>query len=100
MDSWFPTFRRLARTRISLPFAWPWYTTSAQRRGLLRLIAVGLEQNLPLVPLLKAWTEDERGTQYFRVRWLVHLLNRGTPLADAVEQIPGILRDEDVLAIR
>jgi type II secretory pathway component PulF len=100
MSYWIPIIPRFARKRISLPFVWPGHTTSAQRRGLLRLIAVSLEQKLPFVPLLEAWTADERGTQYYRVRWLVHLLNQGTPLADAVEQIPGILRDEDVLAIR
>jgi type II secretory pathway component PulF len=100
MDSWFPTFRRLAGTRLSLPFGWPWRTTAAQRRGLLRMIAVGIEEKLPLVPLLDAWAKDERGTQKNRLHRLIRLLNDGTSLADAVEQVPGILREEDVLAIR
>ena len=64
------------------------------------MIAVGIEEKLPLVPLLEAWTEDERGTQQKRLRRLVRLLNDGTSIADAVEQVPGILRDEDILAIR
>jgi type II secretory pathway component PulF len=64
------------------------------------VIAVGIEEKLPLVPLLKVWAEDERGTQQKRVRLLVRLLNDGASLADAVEQVPGILRDEDILAIR
>ena len=100
MDSWFPTFRRLAGRRFSLPIGLPWRTTAAQRRGLLRMIAVGIEEKLPLVPLLDAWTKDERGTQKIRLRRLIRVLNDGTSLADAVEQVPGILREEDVLAIR
>ncbi len=100
MDSQFPTFRRLAGTRVSLPFIWRWYTTAAQRRGLLRLIAVGIEEKLPLVPLLESWTADQGGIQHYRLHRLLRLLKDGTPLADAVEQIPGILRDEDILAIR
>src|SRR6476620_2125190 len=101
MDSRFPpTFRRLLGTRITLPFGWPWYTTAAQRRGLLRVIAVGIEEKLPLVPLLQAWMEDERGAQRDRLRRLIRLLNDEVSIADAVEQVPGILRDEDILAIR
>jgi type IV pilus assembly protein PilC len=84
----------------SPPFGWPWYTTAVQRRGLLRVIAVGIEEKLPLVPLLESWAEDERGTQQKRVYRLIRLLNAGTSLADAVEQVPGVLRDEDILAIR
>ncbi len=100
MDFRFPTFRRLLGTRISLPFGWPWYTTAAQRRGLLRVIAVGIEEKLPLVPLLQAWMEDERGAQRSRLGRLIRLLSGGILMADAVEQVPGILRDEDILAIR
>ena len=94
MDDVFPTFRRFAG------FFWKSWTTSADRQALLRLIAVATEENLPLVPLIEAWASDERGTQRQRLTSLVRLLNSGTPLPDAVEAIPGILRDEDVLAIR
>jgi type II secretory pathway component PulF len=83
-----------------MPFIWLWYTTESQRRGLLRLIAVAIEEKLPLVPLLEAWTADERGIQHYRLRRVVELLKTGTPLADALEQVPGVLRDDDILAIR
>jgi type II secretory pathway component PulF len=79
---------------------WPWRTTSSQRRGLLRLIAVATEERLPLVPLLEAWAADERGVQQLRVARLAWLLKGGRPLPEAVEEAPGALRDEDVLAIR
>lgn len=101
-DAWFPTFRRLLGTRIPLPLPSfrPGYTTASQRRGLLRIIAVGIEEKLPLVPLLEAWSVDERGAQKRRIVRLVALLKGGMTLADAVEEVPGLLRDEDVLAIR
>jgi type II secretory pathway component PulF len=100
MDELFPTFRRMARGKVGLPFAWPWYTTAARRRGLLRVIATAIEEKLPFVPLLEAWAQDERGVQRNRVRRLIRLLNEGVTIADAVEQVPGILRDEDALALR
>jgi type IV pilus assembly protein PilC len=100
MDDWFPTFRRWRLGELPAPFTWPWYTTTAQRRGLLHVIATGIEEKLPLSPLLEAWMQDERGVQRKRIRRLIRLLNEGTPIADAVEQVPGILRDEDVLALR
>jgi type II secretory pathway component PulF len=100
MDSWFPTFRRLLGTRVSPPFIWLWFTTASQRRGLLRLIAVGIEEKLPLAPLLAAWSADQRGVQRYRVLRVVNLLNRGASLAEALEQVPGVLHEDEILAIR
>jgi type II secretory pathway component PulF len=67
---------------------------------LLRLIAVATEERLKLADLLAAWSEDETGLQRNRVARLAALLKDGTPLAEAVEQVPAALRDSDVLAIR
>src|SRR5262245_59234673 len=100
MHSWFPTFQRWFGDNRWPPFDWPWYTTTAQRRGLLRMIAVSIEEKLPLEPLLESCAEDERGAQRVRVLGLIRILNEGTPIADAVEQVPNILRDEDILALR
>src|SRR5262245_1746055 len=100
METWFPTFRRLLDTRIRLPSLWPTYTTAGQRRSLLRVIAVGIEENVPIVPLLECWSQDEWGAQRARLRRLTRLLKNGRSLADAIEDVPGLLRDEDVLALR
>src|SRR5262245_43895469 len=100
MNSQFPTLQRWLGREYHLPFPWPWYTTTAQRRGLLRMIVVSIEEKLPLVPLLESWAVDERGAQRDRVLRLIRLLNEGTPIADAVDQIPNILPDEDILALR
>jgi type II secretory pathway component PulF len=100
MDSRFPTFRRLFRGEGQLPSWWPWYTSAAQQQSLLRLIAVAVEEGLPLVDLLESWAEDERGIQRSRIRRLIRSLNRGRSLPDAIEEVPGVLRDEDALALR
>jgi type II secretory pathway component PulF len=100
MNSWFPTFRQFAASSGSFRSWWPWYSTAAQRQSLLRLIAVATEEHLPLAPLIENWIEDECGVQRRRVRRLAKLLQEGRPLADAVEQVPGVLREEDLLAIR
>jgi general secretion pathway protein F len=102
MDSWFPTFRNLAHFRVELhlPSWWPLYSTAVQRQSLLRLIAVAIEENLPLAPLMAQWADDERGVQRYRLLRLARLLHSGHSLPDAVEEVPGVLRDEDALAIR
>jgi type II secretory pathway component PulF len=87
----FPTFRRAFR---------PFRTTAPQQRSLLRLIMVATEENLPLSPLISAWAADEYGIQHERLMRLAGLLRNGTPLPDAVEELQGVLGDEDVLAIR
>ena len=98
MDLSFPTFRSVLYSGTL--GAWRWYTTSAQRQSLLRVLAVAVEENLSLIPLLENWAADERGWQRSRVRRVVSLLNQGRTLPDALEAVPGILREEDVLAIR
>jgi type II secretory pathway component PulF len=99
MDSWFPTFEQLFYQR-GFPWLRPGYTSHAQQRNLLRLIANGLELNLPLPSLLEQWAADERGPQVARIQRLAQLLERGQSLPDAVEAVPGVLSDEQVLALR
>jgi len=94
------TLWRLWSTDAPFSTWWPWYTTPTQRQSLLRLVAVATEEKLPLGPLVETWAADERGVQKRRLRRLASLLNAGTPLPDAVEEVPRVLRDEDVLAIR
>lgn len=100
MPTWFPTFERLAGRRIELPSFWPLRTTKQQSRSLARLLAVALEQNLPLLPLLEAFHADERGTQRRRVGRLIQGLKAGRTLPDAVEDNPGVLSEAETLALR
>jgi type IV pilus assembly protein PilC len=100
METIFPTFRGLAN--IHAPFAryWPWRTTRAQQQSLLRLIVAATEEEIPLSQLIEAWADDESGVQCNRLRRLAGLLRDGIPLPDAIEEVRGVLGDEDVLAIR
>src|SRR5688572_20959947 len=100
MDSWFPTFRRLGFYAGVIRPWWPWYTTAMQRQSLLRLIVVATEENLPLPPLIEKWAEDETGVQRRRLRRLARLLQEGRALPAAVEEVPGVLSEEDLLALR
>jgi type II secretory pathway component PulF len=100
MNTWFPTFLRFFRGPHSFRGWWPLITTSAQRQALLRLVAVATEEHLPLLPLLESWIEDERGLQRRRLTKLARLLAQGKPLTEALEIVPGVVRDEDLLAIR
>ncbi|MEX2316007.1 MAG: type II secretion system F family protein [Pirellulales bacterium] len=100
MSDRFPTFRRIAAWQLPRFSVWPLWTTAAQRKALLRVIAVSLEEGLPLCPLIKAWAADERGIQRRRLNRLARLLEGGMSLPSAVEAVPGLLADEDLLAIR
>jgi MSHA biogenesis protein MshG len=99
MDLKAPTLRKLVDSDAASDWAWR-RTTKWQRMALLRLIAAAVEERLPLAPLLAAWADDERGIQRQRVRRVANLIDGGASLADALEAVPGVLRDEDVLAIR
>jgi type II secretory pathway component PulF len=92
MSRWFPTFQSALRFRLR--------GSRAQQQGLLRMILVATEENVPLVPLLAAWADDETGMQQVRLDRLTELLRAGTALPDAVEEVHGALSEEDVLAIR
>jgi type II secretory pathway component PulF len=100
MADWFPTLRPFAASPGSFRGWWPWFTTAGQRQDLLRLLIVATEENLPLAPLVEQWADDERGIQRWRLSKLAKMLRQGRPLADAVEAVPRVLREEDVLALR
>lgn len=100
MELSFPTFRRLAGREITLPILWRRPASTAQRRMLLGLIAVSIEQNVPLIPLIENWAEDDRGYQRARLRKLAARLKAGRSLPEVIEEVPGVLHDEDLLAIR
>ena len=108
--SLFPTFAKLLATRgtdsraprqglfptlfgIFLP------TSSGQRRALAELLALGLDERLPLAPLLEAWAADERGWQAARVRKLAKLVAAGMPLDAALARVRGALRPQDATAL-
>jgi type II secretory pathway component PulF len=64
------------------------------------MLVVGIEEKLPLADLIEAWAMDERGVQRGRLLRLASLLGSGMPPDDAIEEIPGVLHDRDLLAFR
>ena len=100
MSDHFPTFRRILSRTPVLGDLLSLRTTPAQQRSVMRLIAAASEVRLPLGPLLEVWARDERGLQRERVRRLAELLHQGIPLPDAVEQVPAVMGEENVLGLR
>ena len=102
MNRWFPTFGQLlsGRRRSSSYGLLPPYTTRLQQQSLLSVLLASAEDRVPLVPLLIAHQADERGVQKSRLNRLIHLLNDGVALPDALEQVPQLLSDEATLGIR
>jgi len=92
---WFPNFRRWMSRQTH-----PLFTTRTQSESLLRIIALAVQQQLPMAPLLRAFAEDQSGVQRGRVQRLATLLDEGISLPAALEQVPHVLPAESVLAVR
>ena len=68
--------------------------------SVIRLAAVAHRTRIELPPLIERLAEEHRGLARYRLRRLHSLLERGTPLVDALEQTPDLVRDEDLLSLR
>jgi type II secretory pathway component PulF len=55
---------------------------------------------MELAPLVASFAQENRGRYRRRLFRLAHRLATGTPLADALEQTPGSLSDEQLLGVR
>ena len=100
MKSLFPTFARCCHQWRFAPLSFRVFTSPVRFESLLRILAAGVEQRLPLGPLLEAFAADEQGTQGRRIRRLAGLIEQGQSLPDALEQIPRVLPAESILAVR
>lgn len=74
-------------------------TSSGQRRALAGLLAFAIDEKVDPVPLLEAWSADERGNQRERVAKLARLLGAGMPFEQAIGRVPGALRPQDATAL-
>lgn len=79
---------------------WPSDSRTSMQRSLLRILSVAHSQRLDPAVLIANFADEHRGGHRRRLRRLARRLQDGTPLVDALEQTPDVLRDEDVLAIR
>ncbi len=72
-----------------------------RQNSLLWVLAVSAEQQRPLGPMLAALARDESSYHWSnKLEALVRRLNAGVPLPDALQQVPGLLPPNVVLAIR
>jgi type II secretory pathway component PulF len=102
-DSLFPSFQnwfshRSIRWRAST--WWPSDSLGSMQHSLLQILSVAHRDRLDVTPLVANLAEEHRGRYRRRLRRLALRLADGTPLVDALEQTPDVLKDEDVLAIR
>lgn len=109
----FPTFRRwferfVGRSSGPKPGCFPTFarilgyflpTSSGQRRALAGLLAFAIDEQVDAVPLLEAWSADERGNQRDRVAKLARLLGAGMPFEQAIARVPGALKPQDATAL-
>jgi len=72
--------------------------TRMRQVSLLWVIAAAVERQLPLAPLVDAFSDDTRGPWQSRIRDLAHLLRTGTPLPAALDAIPGVVPRSAILA--
>jgi len=92
------TFRPRSKWRVAT--WWPNERTSDVQRSLLRMLAVAHQERLELSTLLQNFADEHRGFRRFRLQRLAKRVSAGTPIVDALEQTPDVLRDQDVLALR
>ena len=102
-DSLFPSFHNWfghGNVRWRLSTWWPSDALESMQHSLLQILSVAHRERLDVTPLVANLAEEHRGRYRRRLRRLALRLADGTPLVDALEQTPDVLKDEDVLAIR
>lgn len=110
MTQYFPTFGRLFRSLSleqllrhapwkSTPL-WPSDALASKQHALLRILGVAATDRLEAAPLIAALSTEHRGSYRRRLRRLARRMSAGTSLPDALEQTPGVLSDEQALAVR
>ncbi len=79
---------------------WPAESLACKQKALLRILATAAAERAEVAPLVSALSIEDRDRYRWRLRRLARLLSAGVPLADAIEQTPGALSDEQTLAVR
>lgn len=72
----------------------------AAQGGLLWVLAIATEKSQPLLPVIETFAEEAQGVWRMRMHRLLHFMNQGLSLPDALQEVPGILPEEAIVEIR
>lgn len=86
----------------------PWLSTTwfpgsqvaEQQATFLALLHASLRESIPLAPMIRALSREYPGSYQMKLIQVAGLIDRGEDWLDAIEQTPGTLPDESVLALR
>ena len=73
---------------------------SLEQQTLMRLLSVAVSQSVAPADLLRAFAKDFGFGRNRAMMRAADLMEQGAPLAEALEQSPGLLREQDLLAVR
>ncbi len=73
---------------------------SANAQALVRTLAVAVERNVPVVPVLEALADEAGGSWRMRVQKLADMLASGIPIPEALDSVAGLLPEEALATIR
>ena len=90
----------LWRSRWRSATWWPSDSLATVQRSLLRMLALAHRERLELSTVVWNFADEQRGHRRLRLQRFASRLTSGTPLVEALEQTPDVLRDQDVLALR
>ena len=64
---------------------------ATQQHGLLWLLTISAERDMPLIPAVEAFARERGGSFSLRASQLAGMLKAGMPLPDALDRCPGLL---------
>ncbi len=79
---------------------WPADSLDARQQSLAQVLRGAVAGQIAVAPIVAGLAAEHRWATRRRLNRLADRLRQGIPLADALEQTPGVLPDEGVLAIR
>jgi type II secretory pathway component PulF len=88
------------RTRWRVTTWWPNESRIVVQKSLLRILIFAHQHQLELPRIVRNFANEHRGLRRLRLLTLSKRLAKGLPLVEAVEQTPGVLNEQNVLALR
>jgi type II secretory pathway component PulF len=88
------------RTRWRVTTWWPNESRIVVQKSLLRILIFAHQHQLELPRVVRNFANEHRGLRRLRLLTLSKRLAKGLPLVEAVEQTPGVLIEQNVLALR